>query len=41
MAGYVIHLIIADEYLRKTDEVIKNKEDDSIIQLVLPVRTYQ
>ena len=27
MAGYVIHLIIADEYLRKTDEVIKNKDE--------------
>lgn len=27
MAGYVIHLIIADEYLRKTEEVIKDKEE--------------
>ena len=27
MAGYVIHLIIAEEYLRKTDEVIKNKDE--------------
>lgn len=27
MAGYVIHLIVADEYLRKTKEIITNKED--------------
>ena len=27
MAGYVIHLIIADEYLKKTDEKIENKDE--------------
>ena len=27
MAGYVIHLIVADEYLRKTEEIITNREE--------------
>lgn len=27
MAGYVIHLIIADEYLKKNEDKIKNKEE--------------
>ena len=27
MAGYVIHLVVASEYLRKTDEVVTDKDE--------------
>ena len=27
MAGYVIHLVVASEYLRKSDEVVTDKDE--------------